>query len=167
MLMSAPFKMVRAGSRDLRCLVGNRMHTGCQARIVLQHQLFHKVRRHSQTPGVTSSVTYWRSDDNLRHRRRPPSARTKRSGEAKAASPWFHETDSDGRYGSETVVPSPSALMVHTSVAVFDAYVYAAQPDGGFGTEAMNGPATWFWQIGRASCRERVQVSPVGGTTPI
>ena len=120
------------------------MHTGCQARIVLQHQLFHKVRRHSQTPGVTSSVTYWRSDDNLRHRRRPPSARTKRSGEAKAASPWFHETDSDGRYGSETVVPSPSALMVNTPVAVFDAYVYADQPDGGFGTEAMNGPATWF-----------------------
>src|SRR2546425_11826506 len=37
--------------------------------------------------------------------------------------------------------------MVNTPVAVFDAYVYAAQPDGGFGTEAMNGPATWFWPL--------------------
>src|SRR2546425_12492121 len=111
------------------------MHTGCQARIVLQQQLFHKVRGHSRTPGATQSATYWRSNDNLRHRRRPPSARTKRSGEAKAASPWFHESDSYGRCGREALVPSPTPLTVNPPVAVFDAYVYADQPDGGGGTE--------------------------------
>src|SRR5207249_10684973 len=77
-------------------------------------------------------------------RRRPGH---KDRGRRRLPPPWFHETDSDVRYGSETVVTSTSALMVNTSVAVFDAYVYADQPDGGGGTEAMNGPATWFWPL--------------------
>jgi hypothetical protein len=45
-------------------------------------------------------------------------ARIKKSGEAKAPPPGS-TTESDGRYGSETVVPSPSELMVNTPVAVF------------------------------------------------
>ena|SRR2546423_5449354 len=79
----------------------------------------------------------------IRVTREGPLAFHKRPGEAKAASPLDPRNGSDSRYGSETVVPSPEALMVNTPVAVSDAYTYADQPDGGGGTEAMNGPATW------------------------
>jgi hypothetical protein len=42
-----------------------------------------------------------------------------------------------------TVVLSPLLVIVNTPVALFGVYEYAAQPDGGAGTDAMNGPATW------------------------
>src|SRR5438445_13606131 len=57
--------------------------------------------------------------------------------------------------------------MVNTPVAVFDAYVYADQPDGGFGTEAMNGPATWFWPLVTWVVRAVRPAAPLGGTTPM
>ena len=68
----------------------------------------------------------------------------KTTGGGEGRLPQDVEDGSDGRYGSETVVPSPLLVMVNTPVAVSAAYVYAAQPDGGGGTEAINGPATWF-----------------------
>src|SRR5439155_25439287 len=70
---------------------------------------------------------------------------------------------SDGRYGSETVAPSPLALIVNTPVAVSDAYTYAAQPDGGFGTEARNGPATWPWPLVTWVVRAVRPAAPLGG----
>ena len=48
-------------------------------------------------------------------------------------------------YGSVTVVPSPLAEIENTPVDVSAVSAYADQPEGGVGTFAMNGPATWFW----------------------
>jgi hypothetical protein len=41
-------------------------------------------------------------------------------------------------------VLSPLLEIVNTPVAVSELRLYAAQPDGGAGTLAMKGPATWF-----------------------
>ena len=64
----------------------------------------------------------------------------RKSGEAKGLPRWFLQVGY-WRYGKLTVVASPLLLMVNTPVAVLAVYVYADQPDGGFGTDAMNGPA--------------------------
>ena len=53
-------------------------------------------------------------------------------------------TPAASRYGRVTVVPSPLLEIENTPVAVLAVSVYAAQPEGGAGTLAMNGPATWF-----------------------
>src|SRR5688572_899396 len=44
-------------------------------------------------------------------------------------------------YGIRTVVESPVAEIVNTPTAASAVYVYALQPEGPAGIEAMNGPA--------------------------
>jgi hypothetical protein len=68
----------------------------------------------------------------------------KNLGEAMVASPKGQRRTSRTRYGRLTVVASPLAEIVNTPDVVFDVSAYALQPDGGAGTVAMNGPATWF-----------------------
>ena len=61
----------------------------------------------------------------------------------KATSPWTAKRIGRAlrkRHGGAVA----AAADVNVPTAVFDVYVYVAQPDGGAGTEAMNGPATWF-----------------------
>jgi hypothetical protein len=41
-----------------------------------------------------------------------------------------------------TVVESPDVEIVNVPLAELAVYAYAAQPDGGVGTDAMNGPAS-------------------------
>ena len=60
----------------------------------------------------------------------------KNGGGALAPPPGVRE----GRYGRLTVVESPEVEIVKVPDAV-DVYPYAAQPAGGAGVEAMNGPA--------------------------
>src|SRR5438093_12168959 len=90
----------------------------------------------------------------------------KKTGGGEGRLPLDPRIRSDERYGSETVVPSPSALMVNTPVAVFAAYTYVVQPDGGLGTDAMNGPATWPWPLVTCCVRAARPASPLRGPTP-
>src|SRR5262249_3696966 len=66
-------------------------------------------------------------------------------------------------YGRETVAPSPVAEMLKVPAVLLGAYEYACQPDGGFGIEAMNGPAVWFWPLGATPVGD----ARVPGTLPM
>src|SRR5437868_5407434 len=99
---------------------------------------------------------------------RRPASRTPRDGSTTDSSgrqARTREAAHSPRYGSETVVPSPLLLTVNTPVAVSDAYVYAAQPDGGGGIEARNGPADCPWPL--VTALVRAARLPLGGRTPM
>src|SRR2546426_5805163 len=116
MIMSAPFEMVRAVRAILSCpwvrdCTADARPEKFSASII--------PGSYEAYPGLlgTPSVTYWPGDDNFCQLTLRCRDHHKRSGEAKAASP-DGSFGSDPCYGTETVVPSPMALIVNVPDAV-------------------------------------------------